>query len=262
MIVNVPFPAVALSQKRVVPPSSPLNEAPLLVKVPLAAVEVLKKSTWPRFELLAVPPLVMNVAVPAVALSLNWVKPPMVPLAVPAFVMKVPLPAVDMLKNSMTPNPPPLTALPLFVNEVPVPAVALLVNEICPLLPAASPPTTKFCVIPELLVMPVPLIVSVKLGLAVMVKGFVAAMVKMISLTSVFAEIEIAVVLERSNVAVSADPFGAVAGVQLPSVFQSPDPGLRFHCALPEMARWGVSKRRTVAPKIRIIFFMGLIGKT
>ena len=52
-------------------------------------------------------------------------------------------------------------------------------------------------------------------------------------LTSVFAEIETLVVFETANVAISAGPLGTVIGVQLAAVFQSPEPGLRSHVALP-----------------------------
>ena len=52
-------------------------------------------------------------------------------------------------------------------------------------------------------------------------------------LTSVFAEIETDVVFEEPNVAVSAVPLGTIAGVQFVAVFQSPEPGLRSHVALP-----------------------------
>src|SRR5437588_12272595 len=57
-------------------------------------------------------------------------------------------------------------------------------------------------------------------------------------LSSVFAEIEMAVVFERANVAVSADPLGTVAGLQFVLVFQSPERGLRFHVALPASLAW------------------------
>jgi hypothetical protein len=57
-------------------------------------------------------------------------------------------------------------------------------------------------------------------------------------LSSVFAEIEMAVVFERANVAVSADPLGTVAGLQFVLVFQSPERGLRFHVALPAWLVW------------------------
>ena len=86
--------------------------------------------------------------------------------------------------------------------------------------------------IPELFVIPMPLRVSVKPWLAVMVWGFVAAEVNMMALTSVFAEIETSAVFERPNVAISAGPLGTAIGVQLAAVFQSPEMGSRSHWAL------------------------------
>jgi len=47
-----------------------------------------------------------------------------------------------------------------------------------------------------------------------------------------------AVVFERANVAVSADPLGTVAGPQFVLVFQSPERGLRFHVTLPAWLVW------------------------
>ena len=47
-----------------------------------------------------------------------------------------------------------------------------------------------------------------------------------------------AVVFERANVAVSADPLGTVAGLQFVLVFQSPERGLRFHVTLPAWLVW------------------------
>jgi hypothetical protein len=73
--------------------------------------------------------------------------------------------------------------------------------------------------------MPTPLSVRVKLGLAVIVYGFVAAEVNVMPFTSVFADMDTLAVFERANVAVSADPLGTVAGVQFVAVFQSPDAG-------------------------------------
>jgi len=66
----------------------------------------------------------------------------------------------------------------------------------------------------------------------------VAAAVKVIPFTSVFAEIETSVVFERANVAVSDDPSGTVAGVQFVLVFQSPERALRFHVALLPLLAW------------------------
>jgi len=56
--------------------------------------------------------------------------------------------------------------------------------------------------------------------------------VKVMVLTSVFAEMETLVVFERPKVAISAGPLGTVIGVQLAAVFQSPEAGSRSHCAL------------------------------
>src|SRR5205807_446868 len=49
---------------------------------------------------------------------------------------------------------------------------------------------------------------------------------------------KMAVVFERANVAVSADPLGTVAGLQFVAVFQSPELGLRSHVALPAWLVW------------------------
>ena len=119
-----------------------------------------------------------------------------------------------------------------MVKKVPLPAVALFLKNNLIALAAPEGAATKFCVVPELFVMPVPLSVSEKLGLAVIVKEL-APGAKVMPSTVVFAEIEMVVVFEVAKVAVSADPLGAVAGVQFIAVFQSPEPGLRFHVALP-----------------------------
>jgi hypothetical protein len=74
---------------------------------------------------------------------------------------------------------------------------------------------------------PAPLIVRVNPGFAV-VEGLVAAGVKMMLLTSVFAETETSVVCERPNLAISAGPFGTPIGVQLAGVFQSPEGGIEI----------------------------------
>ena len=57
-------------------------------------------------------------------------------------------------------------------------------------------------------------------------------------LTSVLAEIETLVLLDKSKKAVSADPLGTVAGLQFVLVFQSPERALRFHVALPAWLVW------------------------
>lgn len=108
----------------------------------------------------------------------------------------------------------------LLVKVVRLPAVALLVNDMTPSLPAPSLAVTKFCMVPELFVMPMPLIVSVSTGGAVIVNALAPAWKTML-LTSVLSELETPVILEDANVAVSAGPLGTVWGVQFGAVFQS-----------------------------------------
>ena len=126
------------------------------------------------------------------------------------------------------------------------PAVALFENTIVPALPEASTAVTKFCVAPELFVMPMPLMVSVKLGLTVMLYAE-AAGVNVMPFTSVFVEIATSLVFDKPNVATSADPLGTVAGLQFVTVFQSPEAGLRSHIALPAWAK--------LAMKAKIVAF-------
>jgi hypothetical protein len=79
-------------------------------------------------------------------------------------LMIVALPALDVSKNCVKPPAAALNAPPLLVKTLELPAVALLVNRISP--PRA---VTKFCAIPELFMMPAPLIVSFNPELAVIV---------------------------------------------------------------------------------------------
>ena len=62
--------------------------------------------------------------------------------------------------------------------------------------------------------------------------------------TSVSAEIEISVVFDSPNVAVSAGPLGTPIGVQLSAVFQSPEIGSRSHWALIAYAGAGESAKQ------------------
>ena len=71
-------------------------------------------------------------------------------------------------------------------------------------------------------------------------------------LTSVFAEREMAVLFERANVAISADPLGIVIGVQLAAVFQLPETGFRSHVALPARLAW-MQSIKINAPKIPVM---------
>jgi hypothetical protein len=59
----------------------------------------------------------------------------------------------------------------------------------------------------------------------------------------VWAERETFVVLEKSNVAVSAVPRGTVIGFQLAAVFQSPELGFALHVALPANVLLAVESR-------------------
>src|ERR1700736_458284 len=256
LLVNVPLAAVVLSWNSVMPPPAPKNAAPLLVKLPLAAVELLLKVVLPPNALTTAPPLLVNVPLAAVELSRNTVVPPFPPLAVPPLLVKLPLPAVEASRNTVKglPNGEP-KALPFMVKAVLTPAVALLVNLMAPKLPAPFTAITKFWVIPELLVMPVPLRVSTTVGLTVIVKALAPAL-KVMPFTSVSAESETPVVAEVKNVAMSAAPLGTVAGVQLPAVFQSPVAGAGSHMALPAKAGEGKSARATAKNGTRISIFV------
>jgi len=121
-------------------------------------------------------------------------------------------------------------------------AVALFVNFITPKLPSKLFPITKFCVIPELFVMPTPLMVNANPEPLVESKGLIvkalAPGLNTMPLTSVSAERKTSVILEDANVAVSADPLGITSPVQLVTPnfgskkFQSPSKGLAFQVAL------------------------------
>jgi hypothetical protein len=92
--------------------------------------------------------------------------------------------------------------------------------------------TAKFCVMPELLLTPVPLI---RKGSAVDLKVIVNALalrLKTMPFTS-FVEAKTSVVLEIPKVALSDGPSGTVVGVQLAELDRAPEMGLRFQVALP-----------------------------
>jgi len=90
---------------------------------------------------------------------------------------------------------------------------------------------------PELFVMPTPLIVSKMSAVVnlkselVIVKALAPTLNRML-LTSVSAEMKTPVVWEKPNVAVSDGPLGMVGGIQFAAVFQSLVVGLAFHVAL------------------------------
>ncbi len=89
--------------------------------------------------------------------------------------------------------------------------------------------------VPELFVMPAPLMVNVNEGLAVIVNALPAAL-NTVALTSVLADRETAVVLEVAKKAMSDGPLGGPSAVQFVAVFQSPLTGDASHVALPASA--------------------------
>src|SRR5205807_9157300 len=96
---------------------------------------------------------------------------------------------------------------------------------------ACSPAVTKFCIVAELFDSPLPLMFNISeagtLTLHALAPGLNTTL-----LTCVVAEMETAVILEISDVAVSEGPLGRVAGVNCARLFQSLSPGLAFDGAL------------------------------
>ncbi len=104
----------------------------------------------------------MNVAVPAVdEAPKNSVKPPNPKLVVPPLLMKVAVLALDEAPSKYTPLLllPPGEA-PVLVKVVMLPTVALAPSKNIKLELPPTLPVTKFCVIPELFVMPGPATVN------------------------------------------------------------------------------------------------------
>ena len=117
--------------------------------------------------------------------------------------------------------------------------------------------STKFCVIPELFVMPAPWTVRAKLGATVIVNAL-APELNVIPATSVEAEIPTEVVLEVANVAVSVDELGTVPDDQFVGVFQSALPGLRSHVPLPAKVLLCVKSKSNVTAarkNMRVVFW-------
>ena len=126
--------------------------------------------------------LLVKVASPAVAVLVKFKK---------ALLVKVALSAVEVLPKVMVPK---------LVKSVKLPAVALLRNIIC----AAPRLTTKCCTIPELFVMPTPLMVisGTPAGLLAIVNALAPGLNTM-PLTSTLNAMSMLVRLEDPNVAVS-----------------------------------------------------------
>jgi hypothetical protein len=96
--------------------------------------------------------------------------------------------------------------------------------------------------LPELFVMPVPLMVMVVRSRAIVNR--LAPGLNTMPLTSVAASGATNLTLEVAKVAVSSGPLGAVAGVQLLPVFQFTVAGFAFQVALPAKLLPAVESRR------------------
>src|SRR4029450_12453075 len=179
-----------------------------LLKVASPAVEL----PWNKTSTLLV-----TVALPAVEVAPNFK---------PALLVKLALPAVALSPKVMS---------PVLVKCVKLPAVALFRKFI------TVGPETKFWVIPELFVMPTPLMVNEKKGLVIV--NALAPGLNTMPLTSVVCEMTGRLILEIANVAVSAGPLGGPLATQLAAVFQSVLAGLAFQVALPAKPLVAVESR-------------------
>jgi hypothetical protein len=179
-----------------------------LVKVALPAVELPKKR---------ISTLLVTVALPAVEVAPNFKA---------ALLVKLALPAVALSPKVMS---------PVLVKSVKLPAVALPKKFI------TVGPETKFWVIPELFVMPTPLMVKAKKGLVIV--NALAPGLNTMPLTSVVAEMTGRFILEVANVAVSAGPLGGPLATQLAALFQSVLAAVAFQVALPAKLLLAVASR-------------------
>jgi hypothetical protein len=253
LLLMMALPAFEVLRNCVTPPPAPRTVPPLLVIVALPAVEVPKNPVMPAIAPLTVPLLLVIMALPAVEVSKNSVWPPFAPLTVPALLVIVALPAVEVLANSMRPPAKPLTMAPLLRKEVMLPAVALFVKFIVPWSPDPSTAVTKFCVIPESLLMPkgltAALMVNALSGSTVMVNELAPELKWIANTVIVAAEvIETPVVLETPNVATSDDPLGnPVLGFQLLLLSQLPSTGVASHVALPAKMALCIESKSKVA---------------
>src|SRR5438552_2744440 len=252
---RLPFPKTSTravppreeSTKSSKPPGLPLLP-PFAMRVALPALP--RKNVSALKAPLTAPPLVVIEALPAVEPVSNAMIAPPAPLTLPPSLIKVASPAVEVLRKVNSPSLlnvalpalelPPKAIAPVFVNEVKLPAVALFVKMICP------GPGVKFCTIPELLVMPLPLMVTV--GAWLMNVNGLAPALNTIPFTSVSAAKNTLLLLENANVAMSAAPLGIVAGVQFAAAFQFPELGFALQVALPAKAAVAAKNRSMMTP--------------
>ena len=134
----------------------------------------------------------------------------------PALLVKLALPAVALSPKVMS---------PVLVKCVKLPAVALFRKFI------TVGPETKFWVIPELFVMPTPLMVNEKKGLVIV--NALAPGLNTMPLTTVVCAMTGSVILEVANLAVFVAPLGGPPAVQLLALFQFISTGLANQVALP-----------------------------
>ena len=96
----------------------------------------------------------------------------------------------------------------------------------------------------------------------IVIVNALAPATKLIPRTCTLSEGETLVVFETAKVAISFNPLGTVAGVQLAAVFHSPLVGFRFHVALQAKAG-GTSKQKknAVSREISIVRITAEIGR-
>ncbi|PYL05735.1 MAG: hypothetical protein DME33_15735 [Verrucomicrobia bacterium] len=138
----------------------------------------------------------------------------------------MPLPALAVPEKDAKPPEFLFPWPPLSVKKVRSPAVALFVR-----LKPEEVLATKFWAIPELFVIPMPLIVRDRKSVALMVKRLAPGL-KISSLSSTDDETKTLVCCESPKVATSSGPLGTVFGVQFSAVFQSLLIGLVLQVAL------------------------------
>ena len=97
---------------------------------------------------------------------------------------------------------------------------------------------------------PAPLTANVNVGPAVILNALAPGL-KTMPFTSVMAERETSVKLEKANVAVSDGAFGTVVGIQFVAVFQSPEPGFVCQVALPAKVVLFAESRSSDMPAAR-----------
>jgi hypothetical protein len=136
------------------PISDPLGKF-VIVAVP-ALAESVKKALPPPDAVLIPLPLLVIVAFPAEELSIKDISPPSALVVVPPLFMKLAPFEFEVSKKKMMPPWVKLLVPPVVMKLVCPPVPAVFVNLIW----AGLFPTTKFCVIPELFVIPSPLRVS------------------------------------------------------------------------------------------------------